>query len=165
MQKRARVPCGRALSRARLARMSTVSHAMRPLTSHGGDFVRHAFTSLADEFACHAFFSIARRRFRVLRVCFLHRTVVISHTAHAFATSPMISHAMRSYIARRRFRTPCVLYIARRRIRVLRVCFLHRTAVISHTAHAFISPADDFARRACFYTKGREKYDFKGSDF
>ncbi len=182
MQKRARVPCGRALSRARLA-------------------------TNVDGFARYASFYIARRRIRVLRVCFLHRPAMILRTAHAFASSPMISCAMllhhsptvsratrvlftsnggdfthcarfyiarrrfrapcallhraptvsratrvlftspggdftrhaSFYIARRRFRTPCVLYIARRRFRVLRVCFLHRTAVISHTAHAFAS--------------------------
>lgn len=40
------------------------------------------------------------------------------------------------YIARRRFRSSCVLF--------------HRTAVISHTARAFTSPAGDFTHSACF---------------
>lgn len=47
-----------------------------------------------------------------------------------------------------------------------RYASLHRPAMISHSVRVlFISPADDFARRACSYTKGREKDDFKGSDF
>ena len=151
MQKRVRVPCGRALSRARFARMSTVSHAMR--------------------------FYIARRRFRVLRVCFLHRPAMISHTAHAFASSPMISHVMRSFtspggdfVRRASFYIACLtsaggdfahcarFYIARRRFRVLRMCFLHRTAVISHTAPCFTSPGDDFTLCTCAFYIARRRF-------
>ena len=55
----------------------------------------------------------------------------------------------------RRFRTPC-FDITRRWFRVLRVCFLHRTAMILRTAHAFISHADGFAYYACaFYIERR----------
>ena len=214
-RRRFRTPC------ALLHRSSTDSRATRVLfTSNGDDFthcarfcivtddfVRHAFTSLAGGFARHALFYIARRRFRVLRVCFLHRTAVISHTARAFASSLMISCAMRPFTSSADdftrhavllHRTPTVsratrvlftshggdfthcarfcivtddfarhasFCIARRRIFTLCV-LLHRPAMISHSVHVlFISPADDFARRACSYTKGREKHDFKGSDF
>ena len=121
--RRFRTPC------VLLHRSPTVSHAMRPFTSLGGDFVRHAFTSLVDGFACYA--------------C-------------AFTSNGGdFTHCARFYIARRRFRTPCALYIARRRFRVLRMCFLHRTAVISHTAPCFTSLGDDFARRASFYIARR----------
>ena len=122
-------------------RMSTVSHAMRFFTSHADgfacyacafcivtdDFVRHAFTSPADDFARHALFYIARRRFRVLRVCFLHRTAVISHTAHAFASSPVISHS---------------------------VCVLFTSPGGDFVRHAFTSLADDFTRHASFTSPG-----------
>ena len=84
-----------------LQRMSTVSHAMRPFISLGGDFVRHAFTSHAERHTLHIL---------------LHRPAMILRTAHAFASSPMISHAMRPFIS------PadgfacyaCAFYIARR---------------------------------------------------
>ena len=97
--------------------------------------------------------------------------------------SPTNSRAMRSYIARRRFRTPCVFYIARRRFRtpcvllhrpptisrampcfyiarrrfrVLRVCFLHRTPTVSRATRVlFTSLADGFARYASFYIARR----------
>ena len=91
--------------------------------------------------------------------------------------SPTNSRAMRSYIARRRFRTPCVFYIARRRFRtpcvllhrpptisrampcfyiarrrfrVLRVCFLHHSPTVSHAMRPFTSLVDGFARHASF---------------
>ena len=146
--RRFRTPC------ALLHRSSTDSHAMRPFISPGGDFthctrfcivtddfVCHAFTSLADAFARFASFYIARRRFCLLRACFLHRTAVISHTAHAFASSPMISCAMLLH------RSSTVSHAMRS---------LHRTAVISHTAHAFTSNADGFTCYACaFYIERR----------
>ena len=152
MQKRARVPCGRALSRARLA------------TNVDG-FARYAsfyiarrrfrtpcvlFTSNGGDFAHCARFYIARRRFRVLRVCFLHRPAVILRTAHAFTShGGDFTHCARFCIVTDDF---------------VRHAFTSH-AELSHFAHSFISPADDFARRACSYTKGREKDDFKGSDF
>ncbi len=151
MQKRARVPCGRALSRARLARMSTVSHAMRSFTSPADGFACHAsFTSNGGDFVRHASFYIVRRRFRVLRVCFLHHSPTVSH-----ATRPLTSHG--GDFVRHAFTSH---------------------AELSHFAHSFTSHGgdfthcarfcivtDDFARRACFYTKGREEDDCKGSDF
>ncbi len=113
---------------ALLHRTPTVSHATSPL--HRTAVIlrtAHAFASLGDDFARHARFYIARRRFRVLRVCFLHH-------------SPTVSHAMRPFTSLvDGFARHALFYIARRRIRVLRVCFLHRTAMISHTAHAFAS--------------------------
>lgn len=47
-----------------------------------------------------------------------------------------------------------VLYITRRRFRTLRA-LLYRLPVISHTARAFTSPVDGFARHACFYITRR----------
>ena len=123
-----------------LHRTPTDSRATRVLfTSPGGDFTRPASCYIARRrFRTPCVLYIARRRFRVLRVCFLHRTAVISHTAHAFTShgGDFVRHAL--------------FYIARRRFRVLRVCFLHRPAVISHAMRPFISPADGFARHASF---------------
>lgn len=123
-------------------RMSTVSHAMRSL--HRTPTVSRAthvlFTSNGDDFARRASFYIARRRFRVLRVCFLHRTAVISHTAHAFASSPMISHVMRS------FTSPGGDFV--------RHVFTSH-AELSHFAHSFTLLGDDFAHCARFYIARR----------
>lgn len=148
-----------------LHRSAMISHAMRSFTSNGCDFTHHA---------C---FDITRRR--ILTLCvLLHRPAVIScamllhrtpncHTLHILLYRPaMILHTAHAFISHGGDFTHCArFYIARRRILTL-CALLHRPAMISHSVRVlFISPADDFARRACFYTKGREKYDFKGSDF
>ena len=74
---------------------------------------------------------------------------LIFHTARAFHRPPMTSHAMRSFTSNGGDFTHRAFFSIERRW----FCVLY--------AYSFTSLADDFARRACSYTKGREKYDFK----
>ena len=124
---------------ARFCIVTDVSHAMRPFTSPGGDFAHCA------------------------RFC------IVTDVSHALRPFPSpggdFAHCACFCPVTDDFARPASFCIARRRILTLCV-LLHRPAMISHSVRVlFISPADDFARRVCFYTKGREKDDFKGSDF
>ena len=156
MQKRARVPCGRTLSRARLATnvdgfapCAFTSHAdgfalwtrafnRPPMTSH---FAR-SFQSLVDGFACHAggrfHVLVSQRMSMVLRsVCVLFNIV-----ADDFALCARFS------INRRRFCVPC----GRTLSRATRVLFTSPGDDFTLCAW-LLSLGDDFAHRACFFAR------------